>query len=357
MPQKSKPTLESLAADIERLQRALDPQTIRNALERTYDPKGGEPRIIDENGRTLDYTPNIQLLGGTTTLDAPNQRIIYTATGGGGGGLEAEFSDDATTTDTERIKYVWQSDATKNRWTFDSTTSGANRRGTQKVAENTASSTLYAQSWLQAGEDDDTNPQASFYTGAIGDSVDSSNVSGEARTFSGNARLSASDGTNFALVEVNHDSSAGTKSSVLASATQGANACTTSIFPTFIQLITGGTTRTLMSGSTGVSHFMQTTVSGTAPGTAVMRVTRTAFSAAPGSIAAGGTAAVTVSSALYGTATNQVVFGHVQGAAGMELVLWSWVAGPGANQVTINFTNTSGGALTPVLQFATICDA
>ncbi len=74
--------LEAALADV--LKR-LDPQTLKQALERTWDPRGGEPRVVDEDGLTLDYAPSIQFLNATTELDVPAQRVVVTPTGGSGG--------------------------------------------------------------------------------------------------------------------------------------------------------------------------------------------------------------------------------------------------------------------------------
>lgn len=71
--------LAALEARLSAAERQLQPQTMRQRLERTVDPRGGEPRIIDEDGRTLDYAPAIQFAGQLTAeLDAAAQRIVVT---------------------------------------------------------------------------------------------------------------------------------------------------------------------------------------------------------------------------------------------------------------------------------------
>lgn len=77
--------IAQLEAAVLDLAARLDPQTLRDALERTWDPRGGEPRIVDSAGRTLDYVPSLQLMGGSTTVDTLTQRAVFTPDGGGGG--------------------------------------------------------------------------------------------------------------------------------------------------------------------------------------------------------------------------------------------------------------------------------
>src|SRR4051812_4502698 len=74
--------LEAALADV---QSRLDPQRLAQSMEFVWQPRGGEPRIIDASGTTLDYTPAIQFLNATTELDVPSQRVVVTPTGGSGG--------------------------------------------------------------------------------------------------------------------------------------------------------------------------------------------------------------------------------------------------------------------------------
>lgn len=92
-----------LEAGLEAVRAALKPQTLRQSLEYTFDPRGGEPRFVDENGVTLDYAGAVQILGAATTLDVAQQRVIVSTAAGGGGSaakLHAspaiELSDTAT---------------------------------------------------------------------------------------------------------------------------------------------------------------------------------------------------------------------------------------------------------------------
>lgn len=59
-----------------RAQAALQPQTLRQSLEYTFDPRGGEPRFVDENGVTLAYAPAVQVVGAVTTVDVAKQRVV-----------------------------------------------------------------------------------------------------------------------------------------------------------------------------------------------------------------------------------------------------------------------------------------
>lgn len=75
----------ALEAGLKVAQAQLKPQTMRQRLERTIDPRGGEPRIMDAAGFTLDYAPTIQFTGdATVALNAPERRIEVGVDGGGG---------------------------------------------------------------------------------------------------------------------------------------------------------------------------------------------------------------------------------------------------------------------------------
>ncbi len=63
-------------ARLEAIEDKLVPQTMRHRLERTFDPRGDEPRIITPAGATLDYAPAIQFTGDfDVTVNAPERRI------------------------------------------------------------------------------------------------------------------------------------------------------------------------------------------------------------------------------------------------------------------------------------------
>ncbi len=379
--------IEALEAALADVRKRLDPQTLAQALERTWSPRGGEPRIVDEDGRTLDYTPFIQFLNATTELDVPAQRVVVTPTGGGGGGATYRFSDDLTLAADEKIVFEAESGPATPHMFIGGVTIGTTRAGIVGVAEDmsdpvlapdTPSTSVAMIADATAGTSNGTFGAA----GPTGGTDGAVNVDGSATT--GGASLSAGSTfgapNNLARVRVSATDVVGPQVHVdaIASATgQGppdidvlarafdtnatasigtlrddtGSSSSVELAPGTAEVSADAETRTLLD-SGGASGFVQLA------GATVVRHLRGPFTATPGAgIGPLGTGAVAVNSALFGAA--QAVVGAISSAAGDEVCVWSWQAGPGANQVTISFTNVlaAGPALLPTLTFHTICDA
>lgn len=102
-----RPSYDELAARLRAVEESLaDVQALRERMELgSWDPRGGEPRVLDAAGKTLPYVPSIQFLGGVT-LDTKKQRAVVAApAGGGGSSLVVARSDPASATDAPRTIY------------------------------------------------------------------------------------------------------------------------------------------------------------------------------------------------------------------------------------------------------------
>ncbi len=98
--------LEAAERRLQVVEGLLKPQTLRDHLERTFDPRGGEPRIITPSGVTLDYAPSLQFTGGAdVTLNAPERRIEIGITEGATAGQAGVVWLDTFATDQLATHY------------------------------------------------------------------------------------------------------------------------------------------------------------------------------------------------------------------------------------------------------------
>ncbi len=370
MPAPPPDRLDLIEAQIAELRELLDPQALRDRMEYTWNPRGtaDELRVISTTGAKLPLIrKTIQFLGGVTD-DPANDRYVVAAGGGGGGGMAGDFSPDATTTDTERIKF---SEGATNRYTIDTATFGTTRLVIATLADDVAAPTTRA---LQ-GASADPGASASLLEEVVVAGGGSGSQTLLATAGLTQRATTITDGAGATVSQTETATAVPSREWAVSDATDTA---TGDARPTYVRyLVNDGTDDSelrleatlarltltgqdyaIMDSVAENSAFMRVSDDGASPYTYVRRITRGAYSAAPGALAAGATATVTVSNALFGNAAEQAVIGHITGAAGVEWVQWSWVAGPGANQVTISFTNThASSSLTATLPFYTICDA
>ena len=332
------PTIKDLLKRIEELESKLQPQTLRNALERTYDPRGGEPRIIDENGRTLDYTPALQFLGGTTTLDAPNQRIIYTASGGGGS-VALRFSDTyPSTSPDEKLEWVAESGAPVDHMIIDTgTIAGIFRLGQIIVAEDTSlfgsAPVGYWQSLVN-----DSGGTASMSTGADNSSVGGSySATSDGTTASANAV--ASNGAHGASMRLASDGGSTATSAMIQATEDGVDVTYVRVEDGLVEIISDPAAYGVDLFTSGEeSSFVQIGGSaGAGTPSTTKRMIRGPFEQLIGTVGALATTTTTVLDCRAGT--DYVVQGGIRGSAGSEWVVWSY-EDSGSNDVLVSVTNT-----------------
>lgn len=104
------PSYEELAARLAAVEGRLnDVQGLRQSMEHTWDPRGGEPRIVDGAGNTLPYVPALEFAGATVTLSNAKQRAIISVPAGVNGATVGEtvsvMSFDTTTNVTSGTIY------------------------------------------------------------------------------------------------------------------------------------------------------------------------------------------------------------------------------------------------------------
>lgn len=104
----AKPSYDALVSRVAKLEALFADQ--QGAAERAetavWEPRGGEPRIIDADGKTLPYVPNLQFLGGVT-LDTKNQRAVVPAPAGGGGGSSLINARSTNSDTTDRARTIF----------------------------------------------------------------------------------------------------------------------------------------------------------------------------------------------------------------------------------------------------------
>lgn len=368
--------LEAALADV---QARLDPQRLAQSMEFVWQPRGGEPRIIDENGVTLDYVPAIQFLGATTELDVPAQRAVVTTAGGGAANYT--FSDDATPTASQRIDFVGAAAPGETRATLSTSTTGTARATTLGTAEDfVAAAGPFALLTENADPGTDTGDvTATVYDAAF------------ARTASGGPKLVSTDTAQFIGVAAAVGGSGSvfvTADSVSASAELSAAAATglpaetrieaasddvarvevTSSGDTLAQLelrvddaTTGGVGVLLEAGSSSATVSAQTTggtvvlldaagntdfprVRAPGSGSIVTRTLTGPLTAASGMLASGASSTVALSAAAGNLNTGTAaLLGGLLSSAGApgdtEHVAWSWKE-TGVGTIDIYFTNT-----------------
>lgn len=333
-------TVEQRLAALEAL--LLDPQTMRNRLERTFDPRGGEPRVVDSTGRTMPYEPAWQFLNCAVTVDPRKQRIIITPAGGGGG-MAGEFSDDSTTSDGERIKFVGQDDPTKNHLTLDTKTSGDTRVATLLLTENAAS--VGAAPFTALGLQQNT-PDLNARVDLVAEAFSSGDV---------RVQIEAThlDDNSQGKLVLHSDSDSGATVALSARAASSASVSMSALDDGLgqsgslgitpgsggaslnIDQSAGAESGRVLYDDLAVSNFMQVEAS-TTNASAVPRFARGPFFIPIGSVPAGTVASTTIDDARRGL--DYVVVGGCSAGSGAEMIVWSW-QDLGVNDVQINYTN------------------
>ena len=309
-------------------------------------------------------------MGGTSTIDPATQRVIYTPTGGGAAGMQGNFSDDGATSDDERARFINESDATKNVWTVDTTTSGAGTRqvswrlGVASSTEVNALSEAWGQTIAGAGAIVRTAYGGVFTSTAV-ETV--SGQSGALPMFSrvATSTVGAGGGTTASVQDVAADS-AGTPRAGLTlstslpvvggrgdaaslSTSDAALSLATSTGPTAASasITVSALSRMLLDGG-HKSNYVQCDDGGGA-GAPVRLVLRN-VGGSLGAIAAGATATITFPNVFPGAAVLQTLLGGIYdgASAGSERCLWAWHSVGSSAVVTV--TNTDTVAHTPFFE-------
>lgn len=350
--------IAALEAALEDVRAQLNPQTLRQALERTFDPRGGEPRVIDSAGNTLDYVPAIQFVGATAELDVPAQRVVVTAASNPG--LEAWFNDDGTPDDTERLRFKDHTTPTVNHHVLNTRTSGSTRSTLEQTAEtcDTATTRTVTPSANQEHAVNAAGFTARHSLSAYGSAATAPNgfadVQLDVQTVhtaklradanGGVAEFNAAIDTTFGLAASTATVRAGDTAAVAPSVVvdkNGSQARCPSAPQTFRQIYQQDST----------SHYMQAEYlvgQGANPPRTMRLVVRGggaqtangsgAITGAVTALAAGASTSFTLANVRVGT--DYVLAGGFDGAAGSELLLWSWTSS-GTNDVLVNVTNSS----------------
>lgn len=334
------------------LRRELEPQALRAVLERTWNPRGlaDELLVQDATGAPLERRRTVQFLGDVAD-DPANKRTVVA----GSAGLEGVHSDAFVPDDASRLKFTVPGSPTVVRSALTARSDNAFFGDKYRILELAVS---------------DTNPYSdprARLTLSDAATVADPGLSTTAvlrASRGGLAGVTAADtASGPALSRVTVEARRGTGTSVAKQACEAGGVSASLDLSAddggsgaaLVALIDGYRAVILQSADNRSEFVRAAKVSGAN----VTRFMRGPFAAIPGgAIAAGGSTTVTVSNALFGTTSNDnAVSGALEGAAGSELVLWSWTAGPGANQITVSFTNTDAIAHTVAVRFVTVCDA
>ncbi len=371
--------IDALEAALADVLKRLDPQTLAQALERTWSPRGGEPRIVDSSGRTLDYTPAIQFLNATTELDVPAQRVVVTPTGGGAAAYT--FSDDATPTATQRIDFVGEAAPGETRATLSTSTSGGARTTTLATAEDILTGTgpfAILNETIDPGTDTGdltaTMYDAAFARTAAGGprlvAADTAQFLGTSTTAGGSATLLASSAGTGAEAELSTAAATGLAAGTLVEAVSDdtARVEVAALGDALAQVelraddaSTGGVVLTLEAGGGSATVIAQTAggsvklldEAGTSDfplvrtpgsGATVRRRMTGPLTAGSGMLTAGAsaTSGFSASPGNMNTGTAAVLGGLLSaaGAAGdTEHIAWSWEE-TGVGNIAVYFTNT-----------------
>lgn len=356
--------LAALEAEVAELRELADPQVMRLRLERTMDPRGGEPRVVDQNGRTLDYQGAIQFPGTVATVDPVKQRVIVTVTPPE---LKGVFSDDNTTTDAERLRFVWETDATKNRYVVNTRSAVAGQRAVDTIlaedSPTTSDNPRVSDTWT-INDNAQFSANSTLTARAAGAAALSgldkeSRVVVDAQNASTSASLHSQNNSGVADISTSAINTAGANDGTAAMSASGPGAVNFSLRSSSLS----GVTQALIdtghaSGSRVVlnqnqeAHYLQCDAAPTLAAAPVRRVIRGPYTVAVVALAAGATQNATLVTARVLNSTDYVVVGGANGAAGSEALLWSWVgSGAPAKDVDINITNVSAGALTATMRF------
>ncbi len=337
--------LLALEGRVRELQAALEPQRVRNSLERTWNPRGtaDEVRVQGPTGNVLPKVRRrIQFLGGVTDDPANNRYVVA------GGDWDGDLVAPSDATYPAGTKIRWM-DGSSVRMTINTDASGSTKAITMAIPG-------YPQPSSQFGARirlESSTSAGLFHVRAVSSSgsapMSESSGSASATSASHVARAVRQAGSEHATTEMTSSGSVSTcvTTCIRASVSSILEQTNTTL------TITAGTIVRRVVDSAGLSNFMQLQATGAT--TPIQRIMRGPFSAAPGSLAAaGGTTTVSVSNAAPGG--NCVVMGGIKGAAGMEYVQWSYTVS--GTSVVVSFTNTDPtNALTATLEFYTACDS
>ena len=362
--------IAQLEAAIAELRDALDPQRLKDSMERAWDPRGGEPRLVDSAGRTLDYVPAIQFTGATTSINTAKQRAVVAITPPT---LAGSFSPDMNISTSEMLAFYrptggllqaalttgTNAGSTPRTLTLANADSGVPLTGAAPTgrAAFLSLTAVDAAAGAASTTPDECLLRAQTTSGRFAylDLRSRPSVGG----FGGNTDLvnTVDAGSSSTIIST-------TSGSKVASITLGAN----NAFSAGVEA-RGGTSGTRTIVSDGVdgsgypleSSFMQVD-SDLARQTPMRRVMRGPFRMDISALAAGATTTGIPVGERDSQATKQrvsadeVVVGGFKGASGVEDLSWSWVA-TGANQITLSVTNNGAVARTAELRVYVISTA
>ncbi len=359
MPAPPPDRLDLIEAQIAELRELLDPQALRDRMEYTWNPRGtaDELRVISTTGAKLPLIrKTIQFLGGVTDDPAGDRYVVA----GGAGAATYHFSDDTTVADDEQVKFPAQTDPTIRRATLQTSTAvmtGNVRKLLLSVSEADPTATPRVFLEFSNGDTGDTQQPRTVTLRTISSSTNHTSCE-----LSSNPNTGTTQSNIATLGTVRQmGGGSGIASSRIMTQTTTYQAavrahCTElgspGIATADVSFDGFGTNPWRILGSDLTSNWMRQAAT-TAASTPVNRVIRGPFTGAVTALAAGGTQAITLTNARNGS--DYVVIGGPNGAAGSELLQWSWVNAAGANDVTVNVSNTDpSNALTATMRFFVI---
>lgn len=377
--------LARLEAQVAALSAKLKPQAIRNALATTSDPRGYADwtRTIDDTGALVTPPRRAFQFPGATITDDPtlgDRGATVVTIASGGGGMSGVFSPDAATSDAERIKFTDSAVPAINHWVLDTATIGTTRYALLLAAEDTTAPADYSAIYMIQ---DATAGVGTLYGLANGSTSSDFHIGASRTGGAAAANLFGTTGAGGATVSVGADASNGPTAATLGATSTGAAdvahvdvvarsngaGCDAELIATDDVVGDSTIVRVEATSTTGeveiealaatrklltdayLSGWVQTEAD-TTTAAAVQRVERGPFTVTVTALAALGTQSTTINNARNGS--DYVVMGGPNGAAGSELLQWSWT-NSAVNDITINITNTDAvNALTATLRFYVI---
>lgn len=327
---------------MQELRKLTKPQNMRDALERTWDPRGlaDWTRVTDASGAVFDPPRRTLAFPGATITDDPtigDKGASVVTISGGSSGMAAQFSDDGTTTDAERAKWVAESGPAVNHMVIDTLSFGSLRFGLWVVAEDTTVLVGPA-AFAQLTADDAGGTASSGIGSQLSTTISAQHsTSGSGGTTVG-ASSSANNGAHSASLQLATDGGLSATSSQLQATEDGVDLTYIRIEPGIVEVVADPAAYGLdVFTSSEESSLKQLGGSAAAGGaTTTKRMERGPFSSGPYVLAGGATVTFTVPDCRAGT--DYVVAGGIKGAAGCEAIAWSFTDN-GANDVDVTLRN------------------
>lgn len=385
--------LDKLEAVVREMRKRLEPQAMRDSLERSWDPRGTADwtRVTDSAGAPASPPRHLLQFPGATITDDPtigDRGATVVTVGGSPSGLEAFFSDDFTPDDTERLKFKDHGTPTINHLVLNTYSSAGLRLAVLAVAEDVGTSTNTSAVTLQ-GSDTSSGGYGNASLRSYGDGLAQTVMSAQSPSASndeqgivsantgGSAMLTAATtstvdsnattivrahtedgaGTGVAAAEVDIDATADGEAIIhVAAAASGAAASLTveATAPGFstVSFITSPGYGGIIMNQDLESVFVQLADSpSNYPGGVQERVEFGPYVLphGGGAIAPNGTASIVLAAGTYVPAWGTSVQARVAvvGTAGSEALVWSQDTSASGGAITLNFTNVGASSVTP----------